>query len=119
MTDGEIEQIKAELLREYPGAAIKVAPDRAEIVAELEPKSAVAVIEWSQPHFHREMTGVYCILRGTALYVACGGEGHVLNPGQSLTIEAGKVHHACGAGGLAWLEVLSEPAWTPEDHHVL
>ena len=118
MTDSEIEQIKAELLREYPGAAIKVAPDRAEIVAEIEPKRAVAVIERSQPHFHREMTEVYRILRGT-LYVACGGEGHVLSPGQSLTIEPGTVHHARAAGGVAWLEVLSEPAWTPEDHHVL
>jgi mannose-6-phosphate isomerase-like protein (cupin superfamily) len=118
MTDGEIEQIKAELLREYPGAAIKVAPDRAEIVAEIEPKRAVAVIERSQPHFHREMTEVYRILRGT-LYVACGGEGHVLTRGQSLTIEPRKVHHARSADGFAWLEVLSEPAWTSEDHHVL
>ena len=118
MTDNEIEQIKAELLWEYPGAAIKVAPDRAEIVAEIEPKRAVAVIERSQPHSHREMTEVYRILRGT-LYVACGGDGHVLGPGQSLTIEPGKVHYARGAGGVAWLEVLSEPAWTAADHHVL
>jgi mannose-6-phosphate isomerase-like protein (cupin superfamily) len=118
MTYDEIEQIKAELLREYPGAAIKVAPDQAEIVAEIEPKRAVAVIQLSQPHFHREMTEVYRILRGT-LYVVCGGVGHVLGVGQSLTIEPGKVHYARGAGGFAWLEVLSEPAWTSEDYHVL
>ncbi len=118
MTNDEIEQIKAELLREYPGAAIKVAPDGAEIVAEIEPKRAVAVIERSQPHFHQEMTEVYRVLRGT-LYVAVGGEGRVLAPQESLTIEPGKVHHARGAGGVAWVEVISDPAWTAEDHLVL
>jgi mannose-6-phosphate isomerase-like protein (cupin superfamily) len=118
MTDDEIEHIKAELRREYPGATIKVAPDRLEIVAEIEPKRAVAVIARSQPHFHAELTEVYRILRGV-LYVACGGDGQVLRPGQSLTIEPGRVHQARGAGGVAWVEVLSEPAWTSEDHHVL
>src|SRR5262245_26669750 len=118
MTYDQIEQIRTELLRQYPGASIKVAPDEAEIVAEIDPKRAVAVIERSQPHFHRQMTEVYRILQGT-LYVACGGVGHVLSPGQSLTIKPGKVHHARAAGGFAWLEVLSEPAWTSEDHHVL
>jgi mannose-6-phosphate isomerase-like protein (cupin superfamily) len=118
MTDDQIEQIRGELRRDYPGAAIKVAPDRAEMVAEIEPRRAVAVIERSQPHFHRKMTEVYRVLRGT-LYVACGGEGHALGPGQSLTIEPGKVHYARGADGVAWLEVLSEPAWTAEDHFVL
>ena len=67
MTDDEIERIKAELLRDYPGAAIKVAPDQAEIVAEIDPKRAVAVIERSQPHFHRKMT--IPMARGTSIYV--------------------------------------------------
>ena len=118
MNKDQIEQIRAELLRDYPGAVIFVASDGAEMVAEVEPKRAVAVIERSQAHFHRKMTETYRVLRGTLL-VACGGEGHVLGPGESLTIEPGKLHYARGANGPAWLEVLSEPAWTVEDHLVL
>jgi mannose-6-phosphate isomerase-like protein (cupin superfamily) len=117
MTDEEIAQIREELLRDFPGASIKV-PDRAEMVAEIEPGRAVAVIERSIPHFHRKMTEVYRGLRGT-LYVACGGQGHVLGPGDSLTIEPGTIHFARGVGGVAWIEVLSDPPWAPEDHLIL
>jgi mannose-6-phosphate isomerase-like protein (cupin superfamily) len=118
MTEDEVLRIREELLHEYPGANIKVTEDRAEIVAEIEPKRAMAVIEKSLPHFHARTTEVYRVLRG-ALYVACGGRGHVLSPGQSLTIAPGDIHFARGAGGPAWIEVLSEPACTPEDHLVL
>src|SRR5690242_8858226 len=71
MTGEQVSQIRKELLREYPGANIKVTDDRAEMVAEIEPGRAVAVIERSLPHFHRKMIEVYRVLRGT-LYVACG-----------------------------------------------
>ena len=118
MTESEVSRISAELLQLYPGANIKVTPDRAEMVAEIEPGRAVAVIERSLPHFHRKMTEVYRGLRGT-LYVACGGRGYVLGPGDALTIEPGNVHFARGAGAPAWIEVLSEPDWTPEDHLIL
>ena len=118
MTDGQIEQISEELLRNYPGAKIIVAPDRAEIVAEVAPKRAVAVIERSPPHFHRRTTEVYNVLRGT-LYVACGGEGYLLGTGDSVTIQPGKIHYARGASSPCWVEVLSEPAWTVEDYLVL
>ena len=118
MTDTEVSRLREELLRLYPGAHIKVAPDRAEMVAEIEPGRAVAVIERSVPHFHKTMTEVYRGLRGT-LYVACGGRGHVLGPGEALTIDPGNVHFARGAGEPAWIEVLCEPAWTPEDHLIL
>jgi mannose-6-phosphate isomerase-like protein (cupin superfamily) len=105
-------------MRDYPGAHIVVTDDRAEIIAEIAPGRAVAVIERSLPHFHRKMKEVYRVLRGT-LYVACGGRGHVLGPGESLTIEPGNVHFARGANGTAWIEVLSEPPWTPDDHLIL
>ena len=117
MTDDQVSQIRDELQRDYPGANIKVTQDRAEIVAEIEPKRAVAVVERSLPHFHARTTEVYRVLRGT-LYVASGSQGHVLGPGQSLTITPGNIHFARGAGEPAWIEVLSEPAWTAEDHLV-
>jgi len=115
MTENEIEQIKAELRRDYPGVEICVLNDGAEIVAEVEPKRAVAVIECSLPHFHRQTTEQYKVVRGT-LQVTCAGQQHVLGPGQSLRIEPGQVHEARGADGVAWVEVRSDPAWTKEDH---
>jgi mannose-6-phosphate isomerase-like protein (cupin superfamily) len=118
MTDKIIGQISEELRQAYPGAHIKISEDRAEIVAEITPERAVAVIERSLPHFHCTMTETYRGLRGT-LYVSCGGRWHVLNPGESLTIEPGNVHHGRGAQGLAWIEVLCQPPWSPDDHHIL
>jgi mannose-6-phosphate isomerase-like protein (cupin superfamily) len=118
VTEDQVSLITQQLLQEYPGANIKVMPDRAEMVAEIEPGRAVAVIERSQPHFHRKMTEVYRGLKGT-LYVACGGRGYVIGPGDSLTIEPGNVHFARAAHEPAWIEVLSKPDWTPEDHLIL
>ena len=115
MTDAQVARLTAELLRQYPGANIKVVPDRAEMVAEIESGRAVAVIERSVPHFHRRMTETYRGLQGT-LYVACGGRGYVLEPGDELTIPPGDVHFARSAGEPAWIEVRSDPPWTVEDH---
>src|SRR5436190_15646640 len=111
MTEAEVLRIENELLQQYSDAKIKVTPDRGEIVAEIAPGRAVAVIERSLPHFHRKMTEIYRGLKGT-LYVAQGGRGYVLAPGESLTIEPGNVHFARSAREPAWVEVLSNPAWT-------
>ena len=51
MTERQITQLRVELLREHPGASIKISPDRAEVVAEIEPKRAIAVIERSFRNF--------------------------------------------------------------------
>jgi len=118
MTGDQVSLITRQLREEYPGANINVSPDRAELVAEIEPGRAVAVIERSQPHFHRKMTEVYRGLKGT-LHVACGGRGYVIGPGDSLTIEPGNVHFARAADQPAWIEVQSTPHWTPEDHLIL
>jgi len=118
MTKRKISELRRALQRQYPGARIKVAADNAEIVAEINGKRAVAVIERSVPHFHSRTTEWYRCLKGV-LYVACGGKGHVLCAGESLTIEPGTVHFARAAGEPAWIEVITEPAWTTEDNLVL
>lgn len=118
MTDDQLAQYRAELLHEYPGAHIKIADDKAEMVAEIDGFRAIAVIERSQPHFHSKTKEVYKVLRGT-LHVACGGRGYALNPGESVTIEPGNIHFARGVGAPAWLEVFCDPAWTIEDHLLL
>ncbi len=64
MSEEEIPQISADLLLRHPEARIKVAPDGGELVAEIEPKRAVAVIERSRAHFTRTRTAeTYRVLR--------------------------------------------------------
>lgn len=118
MTPDQLSKLRKDLLNEYPGSNIKVTEDRAEMVAEIEPRRAVAVIERSLPHFHTRTTEVYRGLKGV-LYVACGGRGHVLHPGESLTIEPGTIHFAKAAGDPAWIEVHTEPPWSPDDHLIV
>ena len=118
MNDDQIAGIQAELARTYLGCRVKVTDDKQEMVAEIRDGFAVAVIERSKPHFHGTMREIYRVLRGV-LYVACGGQGHVLREGESLTIEPGLIHCAKAAGEPAWIEVESEPPWSQEDHHVL
>ncbi len=118
MTEAQISRLRVELLDLYPGANIKIAPDGAEMVAEIDGKHAVAVIERSVPHFHSKTTEWYRGLKGV-LHVACGGKGHVLRPGDSVTIEPGMIHFARAMGEPAWIEVLCEPDWTLEDYCTL
>jgi len=88
------------------------------MVAEITPQRAVAIVERSLQHFHHRTTEIYRVLRGT-LYVACGGQGYVLGPGETITIRPGQIHFARGSDEPAWIEVLSEPPWTPDDHLIL
>jgi mannose-6-phosphate isomerase-like protein (cupin superfamily) len=113
-----IEHYRSELLVAYPGSQIKVAPDQREMVAEITGGPAIAIIERSQPHFHREITETYRVLRGTLL-VARAGEGFVLDVGDSITINPSQIHHAKALGDPAWIEVLCDPAWRADDHFVL
>lgn len=94
-----------------------VAEDGGEIIAEISPGRAVAVIEHSQQNFHRNLRDTYRVLRRT-LYVACGERGHVLQEDESLTIEPGLIHYAIAAGKPVWIEVESEPPWSADDDFI-
>jgi len=114
VNDDQIARIQAELVRTYPGCRVKVTDDKQEMVAEIRDRFAVAVIERSRPHFHGTMREIYRVLRGV-LYVACGGQGHVLREGESFTIEPGLIPYARAVGEPACPKVESEPPWSPED----
>ena len=114
----DVRHVRAELEATYPDCHVVVAEDEREMVAEIGAGFAVAVIERSAAHFHRETTETYHVLRGTLL-VARGGEGHVLGQGDSITIERGQIHSAQATGEPAWLEVESTPPWTAADHFIL
>jgi mannose-6-phosphate isomerase-like protein (cupin superfamily) len=118
MTDFDVEKTRTELMVSYPGCRVVVAEDKREMVAEISDGFAVAVIERSVPHFHAETREVYRVLRGT-LYVACGGQGHVLREGETIAIEPGQIHFARAAGKPAWIEVESVPPWSADDYFVL
>ena len=113
-----IKHYQSELLVAYPGSQIKVAPDQWEMVARITGERAIAIIERSEPHFHKEITETYRALRGTLL-VARAGMGFVLQIGDSITITPGQIHHAKAIGDPAWIEVLCDPAWRADDHLVL
>ncbi len=118
MTDIDIEKTRAELLASYPGCEVKVAEDGREMVAEISAEFAIAVIDRSTPHFHLKTRETYRVLRGT-LYVACGGQGHVLHKREEITIEPGQIHYARAAGDPVWIEVECVPGWVLSDHFVL
>jgi mannose-6-phosphate isomerase-like protein (cupin superfamily) len=113
-----IEHYRSELLVAYPGSQIKVAPDQREMVAEIAGVHAIAIIERSEPHFHREITETYRVLRGTLL-IGRLGESFVLKVSDSITIRPGQIHHAKALADPAWIEVLCEPAWRAIRHIVL
>jgi len=62
-----VEHYRSELLVAYPGSQIKVAPDQLEMVAVITGELAIAIIERSQPHFHREVIEIYRVLPGSLL----------------------------------------------------
>src|SRR5688572_1298227 len=114
----DVEKTRTELMNAYPGCRVKVAEDQREMVAEISDTFAVAVIERSLPHFHRQTREVYRVLRGS-LCVACGGQGHVVEIGETIVIDPGQIHSARATGEPAWIEVESAPPWSPTDHFIL
>jgi mannose-6-phosphate isomerase-like protein (cupin superfamily) len=114
----DTEKIRAELIAAYPGCSVKITEDNREMVAEIRPEFAVAVIVRSLPHFHLKTREVYRVLRGT-LCVARAGQGHVLQKGESIAIEPGQIHSARAVGEPVWIEVESDPPWSATDHLVL
>src|SRR5262249_6685945 len=113
-----VDKTRTELMNAYPGCHVKVAEDNREMVAEISDELAVAVIERSLPHFHRETREVYRVVRGSPA-VACGGRGQVLQTGETIVIEPGLIHSARAVGEPAWIEVKSTPPWSASDHFLL
>jgi mannose-6-phosphate isomerase-like protein (cupin superfamily) len=111
--DMDITKTRTELINAYPGCHVKVAEDHREVVAEISDTFAVAVIERSLAHFHRNTREVYRVLRGT-LYVARGGQGHVLGVGETIVIEPGQIHSTRAPD-----EVESMPPWSVSDHFIV
>ena len=75
--------------------------------------SAIAVIDRSEPHYHKKATETYKVIKGR-LTVFVDSRKHELNEEDVLVVRPEQIHYA--VGNETWVEVVSEPGWTPEDH---
>jgi len=119
------QRVTKELAEKYPNKLVFKNNEEhpTEIICEVEPTSehlnfstAIAVIDRSIPHVHLKATETYKVLRGT-LTVYINGQATVLHQGDTLTIHPNQVHWA--EGDEVWVECLSKPGWTAEDHVVV
>ena len=81
---------------------------------------AVVEVQESQPHHHNRTRECYLLLRGR-VEVFVNGDSTILERfGDRIVIPPGVPHwaRAVGGGGQpAVVAVISDPPWTPEDHH--
>ena len=121
----QVKRVIETLKRTYPGKYIVLNPrdNPTEIICEVEPASehqdyskAIAVIDLSLPHFHKITTEVYNVIKG-ALILTTNDEQITLNEGDSFEIKPDIIHSA--KGNETWVEVISRPGWTFEDHIVV
>jgi len=118
----DAERIVKELVKKYPGKNIVKNPDNdpTEIVCEVAPAEtpdgegvAVAVIDRSEPHYHKKIKETYKITKGK-LTVYRNGHPYRLCEGDKISILPGEVH--CAVGDETWVEVLAKPGWNINDH---
>jgi quercetin dioxygenase-like cupin family protein len=94
-----------------------------EVIIEIEPtqdhpeySKAIAVIDKSEPHFHKETTETYKVIAGQ-LTVYIDDQIHKLKEDDEIIIKPNQVHWVQGQE--TWVECVSEPGWTPEDHFLI
>lgn len=111
------------LLKEKFPTAIAFAMDEeaSHFVSEVEPTKehpeydkAIEVIIKSKPHKHLETKQEYRILSGN-LKLMVNDKTITLNPNDTFTVLPGTTHWA-ESDNEAWVEIVSHPGWTKEDH---
>lgn len=115
-------QIINELSKKYPGKKIirNKEDNPTEIICEIDPaikhperSFVIAVIDKSEPHYHKETTETYEVAEGE-LMINRDGKEYKLKKGDKLTIKPEEVHYAIG--NETWVKVYSKPGWIPGDH---
>jgi len=110
-----VEKIIEELKQKYPGKKIikNNEENTTEIICEIEPGLAIAVIDRAEPHYHKKTTELYEVIKGE-MVVGKDGREYKLKEGEKLEIFPNEVHYV--TGNETWIKAYSEPAWTQEDH---
>lgn len=115
-------QVIDQLSLQYPNYKIIRLPinNPTEILVEIEPTEnhsdysiAISVIDRSVPHYHKQVTELYEILKGD-LSVYIDGVEHKLTKGDKLEIKPGSHHYAIG--NETWVKCTARPGWTIQDH---
>ena len=75
---------------------------------------AIEVILSSKPHKHLKMTQYYTLLEGS-LELHVGDSTTLLKAGDTYIIKPNTVHWA-KSDDECWVQILSKPGWTKEDH---
>lgn len=122
MVESRTIRIIEELRKKYPGKkAFDLDGRNGHFVCEVEPTTdhpeydrAIEVIIASQPHKHLHTTQWYTILKGD-LKLHLDNKVIVLHPGDKIAISPNQAHWA-ESENECWVEILSKPGWTKEDH---
>jgi mannose-6-phosphate isomerase-like protein (cupin superfamily)/predicted enzyme related to lactoylglutathione lyase len=110
------------LKEDYPSKKIYINTEDKpeEIICEIEPSSdhpeyssAIAVIDKTTLHFHKQAAEIYYVLEGT-LNLFIENSRQVLKKDEYAVIKPGEKHYA--KGNETWVLVYSEPGWSKEDH---
>jgi len=115
-------KIIAQLKSRYPRKTIVKNNEESptEIICEIVPtvkdskrSVAIAIIDRSEPHFHKNATERYEVTKGQ-LILSIDAVEYILHEGDKKTIRPGSVHFATGKE--TWVKTTSTPGWTPDDH---
>ncbi len=114
----KVNKVIEELNYKYPDKNIIVT--EGEILCEIDPTSehsdysiAIAVIDKSQEHYHKQTKETYRIISGTAeLHI--DDQTIILEQGDEFTIPPNRRHFV--VGNETWIECKSKPGWRKEDH---
>ncbi len=118
----DVNKIVAEFKKKYPGKKVIITDPKnpGEIICETKPtekhpdwSESIAVIDYTRPHFHQELTEVYEVIKGK-LTVCSNNKSYSLKAGESITLKPGITHSAKGQE--TWVRVYSMPGWTAGDH---
>ena len=118
----DVKCIVEELSQKYPGKKIILNTQEftTEIICEIDPtvdhpdrSMAVAVVDKIRPHYHKKLTEVYTIIKGTLTHYL-SDKKTILKENDSITILPVNIHWA--EGEETWFYVSSTPGWIPEDH---
>ena len=115
-------RIIKKLQSKYPGKDTFDLDGRSNhFVCEIEPTiehpnydRAIEVVIASKPHKHLKTAQHYNIISGT-LVLYLNKNSITLHPGDKYTVKPGIIHWATSSNE-CWVEVLSRPGWTKEDH---
>ncbi len=115
-----IDIVRAQLAKDYPGKKIIAISNQnnkqTELVCEINESESIAVIDSTQPHYHKKTKETYEVLRGD-LSVFKNDTEFRMHAGDTLSIETGAAHYA--VGGETWVKITAVPLRDASDYYIV